>query len=143
MATIDNSAVKIRPMVSSDIVPTLDIWWADIPEKEMVAEELQGPLDLSQIAEYEGILAGFLLAKLEYTGHPMTSAAMIYLISVNPEYRKHGIGRLLIEAVARECKSKNIKTIRASIPENNAEITRYFSRAGFHRSDVINFDKIE
>jgi ribosomal protein S18 acetylase RimI-like enzyme len=73
----------------------------------------------------------------------MTSAAMIYLISVNPEYRKHGIGRLLIEAVARECKSKNIKTIRASIPENNAEIIRYFSRAGFHRSNIINFDKIE
>jgi ribosomal protein S18 acetylase RimI-like enzyme len=143
MKTIDKNAVKIRPMVSSDVKPTLDIWWADIPEKEMVASELQGPLDLSQIAEYEGILAGFLLAKQEYTGHPMTGAAMIYLISVNPDYRKHGIGTLLIEAVARDCRVKNIKTIRASIPENNAEITRYFTNAGFRRSSVINFDKIE
>jgi ribosomal protein S18 acetylase RimI-like enzyme len=134
-------------MVSSDVAPTLDIWWpdirADITEKDMVAAELQGPLDLSQIAEYEGILVGFLLAKLQYTGHPMTVAAMIYLISVNPDFRKHGIGTLLIEAVARECKAKNIKIIRASIPENNAEITRYFTNAGFRRSNVINFDKIE
>jgi ribosomal protein S18 acetylase RimI-like enzyme len=143
MKTIDNSAVKIRPMVSSDVTPTLDIWWADIPEKNMVAAELQGPLDLSRIAEYEGILVGFLLAKQEYTGHPMTSAAMIYLVSVNPDYRKHGIGKLLIDAVARDCKLKNIKTIRASIPQNNVEITRYFTRAGFHRSNVINYDKTE
>jgi|WetSurMetagenome_2_1015567.scaffolds.fasta_scaffold101274_2 ribosomal protein S18 acetylase RimI-like enzyme len=143
MKTIDKNAVKIRRMVSSDVAPTLDIWWADIPEKNMVASELLGPLDLSQIAEYEGILAGFLLAKLEYTGHPMTGAAMIYLISVNPDYRKHGIGTLLIEALARDCQSKIIKTIRASIPENNAAITRYFTDAGFRRSNVVNFDKVE
>jgi ribosomal protein S18 acetylase RimI-like enzyme len=147
MKTIDKDAVKIRPMVSSDVAPTLDIWWpdvrADIPEKAMVAAELLGPLDLSHIAEYEGILAGFLLAKLEYTGHPMTGAAMIYLISVNPDFRQHGIGILLNEALDRDCRTKNIKTIRASIPENNAEITRYFTNAGFHRSNVINFDKIE
>ena len=143
MKTIDKDAVKIRPMVSSDIEPTLDIWWADIPEKEMVGEELQGPLDLSQIAEYEGILAGFLLAKLEYTGHPMTGTAMLYLISVNPDFRKRGIGTMLIEGVARECKAKKIKTIRASIPVTDTEITRYFTDAGFRRSNVINYDRVE
>jgi ribosomal protein S18 acetylase RimI-like enzyme len=143
MKMIDKNAVRIRPMVSSDVAPALDIWWADIPEKEMVAAELLGPLELSQIAEYEGILAGFLLAKLEYTGHPMTGAAMIYLISVNPDYRQHGIGTLLIEALARDCRTKKIKTIRASIPENNAAITQYFTNAGFRRSNVVNFDKIE
>ena len=58
MKTIDKNAVKIRRMVSSDITPTLDIWWADIPEKEMVASQLQGPLDLSFIAEYEGFWSG-------------------------------------------------------------------------------------
>jgi GNAT superfamily N-acetyltransferase len=140
MKTVDKNMVKIRPMVSSDVAPTLDIWWADIPEKEMVAAELQGPLDLSQIAEYEGILAGFLLAKLEYTGHPMKSAAMLYLISVNPDFRKHGIGTLLIEAVARACKAKKIKTLRASIPLSDTEITRYFTDAGFRRSNVVNYD---
>lgn len=143
MKTVDKNAVKIRPMVSSDIAPTLDIWWADIPEKDMVAAELLGSLDLSYIAEYEGILAGFLLAKLEYTGHPMTGAAMLYLISVNPDFRKRGIGTLLVDAIARDCKAKKIKIIRASIPEKDAEIIRYFNDAGFRRSNVINFDKIE
>jgi len=143
MKTTDKNNVKIRHMVSSDVAPTLDIWWADIPEKAMVASELVGPLDLSFIAEYEGILAGFMLAKLEYTGHPMTGAAMIYLITVNPDYRKRGIGTLLIDALCRDCKAKNIKTIRAPIPEKDVEVIKYFTNAGFRRSSVINFDKVD
>jgi GNAT superfamily N-acetyltransferase len=143
MKPVDKNAVKVRRMVSSDVAPTLDIWWADIPEKSMVASELQGPLDLSYIAEYEGILAGFILAKLEYTGNPMTTAAMIYLVSVNPEYRKHGIGTLLIETLSKYCQTRNIKTIRAPIPEKDTEVIKYFNNAGFRRSHVVNFDRIE
>lgn len=99
MKTIDKKTVKIRRMVSSDVLPTVGIWWADIPNKEKLVEEIPGPLDLSFIAEYEGILIGFILAKIDFSGYPMTSTAGIYLVAVNPEYRKHGIGTMMIEAL--------------------------------------------
>lgn len=143
MKTIDKKLVKIRRMVSSDVLPTVGIWWADIPEKERLASEIPGPLDLSFIAEYDGILVGFLLAKLEFSGYPMTSAASIYLIAVNPEYRKHGIGTMMIEALEKLCKSKNIKTIRAPIPENDTDVIKYFRNAGFRPSHIINYDRTE
>jgi ribosomal protein S18 acetylase RimI-like enzyme len=140
MKPIDKKTIKIRPMASSDVEPTLAIWWAEIPEKEKVASELEGPLDMSFFAEHEGILVGLLLAKLEYTGYPMTSDAVIYLIAVNPEYRKHGIGTMMIQALVKLGKSKNVKIIRSLIPANDVAITNYFKNEGFHPSNIINYD---
>lgn len=143
MKTIDKKTIKIRRMASSDVVPTLAIWWAEIPEKDKVASEIPGPLDMSFIAEHEGILVGLLLAKLEYSGYPMASAGVIYLVAVNPEYRQHGVGTLMIEALEKLCASKNIKTIRAAIPAKDTHIISYFKNAGFRPSEILNFDRIE
>ncbi len=143
MKSFDKKAVKIRRMVSSDVMPILEIWWAEIPEKDKVAAELQWPLDLSFIAEYEGVLVGFILAKLVFTGMPMTGAGNIYLIAVNPEYRKHGIGTMMIEALEKYCKDKKILTIRAGIPEQDTEVVNYFKNVGFRKSSIVNYDRVE
>ncbi len=143
MKTIDKKTVKIRRMVSSDVLPTVGIWWADIPNKEKLVEEIPGPLDLSFIAEYEGILIGFILAKIDFSGYPMTSTAGIYLVAVNPEYRKHGIGTMMIEALGKLCKSRNIGTIRAVIPDKDQEVINYFRNNGFRPSHIINYDRTE
>jgi len=143
MRSENNKNIKIRRMASSDVEPTLSIWWADIPEKEKVASELEGPLDMSFIAECDGILVGLMLAKLEYTGYPMTGDIIIYLIAVNPEFRKHGIGTMMIQAMEKLCIPKNIKTIRALVPENDTAIIRYFKNAGFRPSNIINYDLVE
>jgi len=141
MKTIDRNAVKIRRMVSSDITPTLGIWWANIPNKEVVASQLRGPLDLSFIAEYEGLLVGFILAKLVYAGMPMTGVGVMFLIAVNPDYQERGIGTMLIDTLKNHCKSERIETIRALVPKNDAKIIKYFEKAGFRTSNIINFDK--
>ncbi len=95
---------------------------------------------MSFIAEHEGILVGLLLAKLEWTGYPMTNDVVIYLIAVNPEFRQHGIGTMMIQALIKLCKSKNIRILRSLIPANDAAITRYFKNAGFRPSNIINYD---
>jgi len=141
MKTIVKNTVKIRRMVSSDITPTLGIWWADIPEKDMVADQLRGPRDLSFIAEYEGVLVGFILAKLEYSGFPMTGTGMVFLIAVNPDYQKSGIGAMLINALEKYCQSKEIITIRAIIPKNDRKMIKYFINKGFSESNIMNYDK--
>jgi ribosomal protein S18 acetylase RimI-like enzyme len=141
MKSIDMNTVKIRRMVSSDITPILGIWWADIPEKEMMADQLRGPRDLSFIAEYEGVLVGFVLAKLEYSGFPMTDKGVVFLIAVNPEYQKSGIGAMLINALEKHCQSRGINTIRAIIPKNDKKMIKYFVDKGFSKSDIINYDK--
>ncbi|OGN94736.1 MAG: hypothetical protein A2Y89_01325 [Chloroflexi bacterium RBG_13_51_18] len=142
MKTINKNAIKIRRMVSSDITPTLGIWWADIPEKDMVADQLSGPRDLSFITEYEGVLVGFALAKLEYSGLPMTGTGVVFLIAVNPDYQRSGIGTMLINALEKYCQSKGINTIRAIIPKNDERMIKYFVDKGFSESNVVNYDKL-
>jgi GNAT superfamily N-acetyltransferase len=143
MPSAELKNIKVRRLAASDVEPTLSIWWADIPEKEKVAAELEGPLDMSFLAEHEGILVGLMLAKLEYTGYPMTAAGVIYLVAVNPDYRRHGIGTMMIEALEKLCKTKNIKTIRAPVPRDDAAITGYFTGVGFHPSHIINYDLVD
>jgi ribosomal protein S18 acetylase RimI-like enzyme len=141
MKPVDRNAVKIRRMVTSDITPTLGIWWANIPNKDVVASQLRGPLDLSFIAEYEGLLVGFILAKLVYAGMPVTGVGVIFLIAVNPDYQERGIGSMLIDTLRNHCKSEGIETIRGLVPQRDARIIKYFEKGGFRTSNIINFDK--
>jgi ribosomal protein S18 acetylase RimI-like enzyme len=140
MKAIDLNAVKIRPMVTGDITSTLNIWWTDIPGKDTLTSQMGGRFDLSLIAEYEGNLAGFLLSRLIYAGLPMTGVAVMFFIAVNPDYQAQGIGSLLISTVKKNCKAAGIETVRALVPQNDARMMKYFEKAGFSRSQIINLD---
>ena len=127
-------------MVSSDIASTLNIWWTNIPKKEMLASQLGGRLDLSLIAEYKGYLVGFLLARLIYAGLPMIGVGVIFFIAVEPDYQERGIGTMLIDALKGNCKAEGIESIRALVPQNDAKIMKYFEKVGFRPSTTINLD---
>jgi ribosomal protein S18 acetylase RimI-like enzyme len=140
MKTIDFNAVKIRPMATGDIASTLNIWWAEIPAKDILASQMGGRFELSLIAEYEGHLVGFLLARLIYAGLPMTGVAVMFFIAVNPEYQEQGIGSLLINTLKSNCKAAGIKTVRALVPKDDTRMMQYFKKAGFSPSQIINLD---
>ena len=141
MKAIEKSAVKIRRLTSNDITSTLGIWWSNIPDKDVMVAQLQSPLDLSFIAEYEGILVGFILAELQYAGFPTTGTGVVFLIAVNPEYQQHGIGTMLIEALEKHAKLKGIGTVRVVVPQTDVKNIKYFTKAGFNKSVMINYDK--
>jgi ribosomal protein S18 acetylase RimI-like enzyme len=129
-------------MADSDIVSTLGIWWAEITEQDILASQLKGPLNLSFIAEYEGTLVGFILAKLEYAGFPMTGAAVVFLVDVHPEYQERGIGTMLIKTLEKYAITKGTGVIRAILPQSDSEIISYFTKVGFSQSAVVNYDKV-
>jgi ribosomal protein S18 acetylase RimI-like enzyme len=140
MKAIDLNTVKIRPMVTGDIASTLNIWWSAVPGKDDLASQMGGRFDLSLIAEYEGHLVGFLLARLIYAGLPMTGVAVMFFITVKPEYQAQGIGSLLINTLKSNCKAAGIETVRALVPKNDTRMMKYFKKAGFSSSMVINLD---
>jgi ribosomal protein S18 acetylase RimI-like enzyme len=140
--TLDKNAVKIRRLTSSDIPSTLGIWWANIPDKNIMAAQLQSRLDLSFIAEYEGTFIGFLLAELEYAGYPAVGTGVVFVIAVSPDYQQCGVGTLLIKALEDYTRAKGIDTIRVVVPKNDTKNIEYFTKAGFHASAMLNYDKV-
>lgn len=141
MAFIERSAVKIRPLTASDVGWVSSVYWAKIPEKEMVTAQRGGRNDVSFIAEFEGKLVGFILAQITYAGMPMSGAAVIHLIAVQPEYQHRGIGTMLVNELQSLCKERGIPVMRALIPDDDLETTRYFREVGFLPSKSINFEK--
>jgi ribosomal protein S18 acetylase RimI-like enzyme len=141
MNKTEGNAVKIRPLVRSDIDPLLAIWWNDIPKKEMVASQQGGALDLSFIAETEGHLAGFILARLEYQGFPINEVAVIHSMAVAPKFQGRGISRLLVDKLQNESKAKGIPTLRILIPQDDTKLVKLFEHLGFSLSNYLNFDK--
>ncbi len=142
MNVTGKNAVIIRPMVHSDIDPILGLWWSSfIANKDMVASQLGGRLDLSFIAEFEGHLVGFILARIQYLGIPITEVCVIHAIVVEPKYRGQGIGSLLINRLKSHCDSKGIQKMRAFVSQNDSELMNYFEHLGFHRSNIINLEQ--
>jgi len=142
MSTSKRNAVKIRPMTRGDIDPVLDMWWSSfISKRKIVASQLGGLRDLSLIAEVEGHLAGFVLARIEYLGIPIDEICIVQAIAVQPEYRQQGIAGLLIRTLRSQCHSKEIATVRVLVNKNNKQLLDYFGRLNFHSSDIVNLDR--
>jgi len=129
---IDETKVNIQPLVSKEVTSKLSIWWANIPKKETLELQLGGPLNLSLIAEYEGILVGFVLARVIYAGIPITGTGCILYIAINPAYQGCGISAMLINRLKRDCQARGIEFLCTFIsPEVNNDIVKYVEKVGF------------
>ena len=135
---IDETKVKIQPLLSKDIASKLSIWWANIPKKETVESQLGGPLDLSLTAEYEGILVGFVLARVMHANIPITGAGCILYIAINPDYQGCGISAMLIDRLKHDCQAKGIEVLCSFVsPEVNNDLVQYVEKVGFSPSNVF------
>lgn len=142
MNGLDKSMVKVRPMAGSDVDPVLGLWWASfMANRDMVAAELGGRLDMSLVAEFEGRLVGCILAKINFSGSPIKEVCVVHAVVVEPAYRRQGMATLLINQLRSLCSAKGIPTMRGMVSKDNIELINYFNRLGFTPSNIINLDQ--
>lgn len=142
MNNVEKSKLVIRSLVDQDIEPAISIWWSDISPKEIINAEIRGPNNMSLVAEYEGILVGFVIARSVYIGLPMVGVCLMHVMAVRNDYQQQGIGTALINQLRNNCCDKNIKIIRAPVPEGNERLKKYVEDLGFHPSDTIEYDRL-
>jgi len=140
--------VTIRRMTRSDIHEVLFLdrivtgQKRDVIKYEDIASVNPGTApDISFVAEIGDKMVGFSINRSMYLMVPLTEVCIIHAILVHPDYRGHGIGRKLIQALLKHCQTEGIGTVRALIPKNNKELRAIFERQGFRRSRIVNFDK--
>jgi len=146
MSTISDSDMIVRRMTRSDIdtILTLDRKISQVRGKvtyrDLVVIEPSGPLDFSFVCEYQGVIVGFILARLAYLGIPLTGTCVIGAIAVDPVYQKHGIGSKMVNEVLDRCYREGVPKARALIDQEDTDLSRFFQGLAFKRSRIINYD---
>jgi ribosomal protein S18 acetylase RimI-like enzyme len=148
MSNVKETEVSIRRMTRNDIHEVLVLdriirsSERDVIKYEDLASADPGtPPDLSFVAEIGDRMVGFSINRSMYLMVPLTEVCIIHAILVHPDYRGHGIGRKLIQALVNHCQTEGIDTVRALIPKGNKELQALFERQDFQRSRIVNFDK--
>lgn len=147
--------VTIRPMERGDIDAVLAVYGKVKEEKipgvkrsrlsyrgtmtfdEVASTNPGGPLDLSCVAEANGKVIGFIWGRLAFVGIPVDEVGIIHVLIVDPDYQKRGIATKLVDALAKRCKERGVKTVRAVIDERHWELQNYIQKLGFQRSELV------
>lgn len=81
---------------------------------------------------------GFVLIEIDGLKNKKHSS-LIYAIAIHPNYRRQGIGKLLIDGVVESLRSnhKKVKTIFLHVQESNNEALEFYKDYGFEEKVFI------
>lgn len=139
--------IRIRPMEHEDIDSVLAIDQKITGERravtytELITGDLGGVLALSFVAEVDGAVQGFLLARRVYVVAPPSEVGLIQILGVDPDYQRKGIASKLVNALLDTCRSKKLKTVRIMINERDEQLVGLFEHLGFRRGELIDYNK--
>lgn len=137
--------VTIRPMTQDDIDAILEI------DKKIGAEEraftyadlitgyIGGQIGCSFVADVSGKVVGFVMAAITYVPEQVTEACAIQVVGVDPDYRRRGIARKLVEAMIGDCRSKGLKMVRVLVDQHDKELQGLFDSLDFRRGQLIDY----
>jgi ribosomal protein S18 acetylase RimI-like enzyme len=137
----------IRRMTPSDLdgvlvlISRITKGQSSITYRDLVANYPAGPLDLSFVAEANGQMVGFVLARLEFVYIPFVEVCLIDAVGVDPEYQGHRIGSALVQKLIDRCRLEDIDTIRALVAQDDEPLRRFVEYLGFRPSNITNYDK--
>lgn len=141
--------ISIRNLEKTDLESIVDIeerltgvarraYW----EKRIEISEAIRPHWASIVAEAHNRVVGFIFGRageLEF-GLPST-VAWIEIIGVDPAYRGHGVGRVLIEHFTASAEDHDIKTIFTLVNNDNKDMAGFFGHVGFIQGKMLHFQK--
>jgi ribosomal protein S18 acetylase RimI-like enzyme len=89
-------------------------------------------IQVSLAAEFEGIFAGYLLARVWYGEFgTMEPYAVLESLGVHPDFNRQGIGKALLEQLVSNLNSLGLTHLRTEVEWGNPELMVFFQRAGF------------
>jgi ribosomal protein S18 acetylase RimI-like enzyme len=139
--------IRIRPMEHEDIDSVLAIDQKITGERraitytELITGDLGGVLALSFVAEVDGVVQGFLLARRVYIVEPPGEVGLIQILGVDPDYQRRGIASKMVKALLDACREKKLSAVRIMINERDEQLVGLFEHLGFRRGELIDYTK--
>lgn len=102
---------------------------------------LDTSVQVSLGAEVDGILVGFLLARVWTGEFGLTDpVAVLDTIGVQPQFQHHGVGEALLAQLATNLRGLNVATLRTEIAWDGFELLRFFHHHGFRPAPRLCLD---
>lgn len=127
------SSYKIEPMNSSHIEGVFEVSKLSLAEAwniESIEKELSNKLAKYFVALDENKVIGFLGMWVVFDEGDITN------IAVHPEYRKQGIGNLLMDNLITLCKENNINSLTLEVRQSNLPAQNLYKKHGFKEEGI-------
>jgi ribosomal protein S18 acetylase RimI-like enzyme len=149
MTTIERriSKIRVRPMEPEDIesVLAIDSKITGVRRAATYTDLIIGDLgkipDLSFVAEVDGEVQGFLLARRAYFGEPFNEVGLIQTLGVDPDHWRQSIATQMVNTLVETCRSKKLNVVRIMVDESDDQLQNLFQRLGFRRGKLIDYTK--
>ena len=97
--------------------------WRWTPAK--VKRQIKDKNTMVLIASKEGAIAGFAIMRFgDYQAH-------LFLLAVQPDFRKAGIGRSMMQWLEKSCRTAGIQAIRLEVRASNRGALRFYRQLGY------------
>lgn len=89
---------------------------------------------LVAVAEEEGKLAGYVVAHVSQTPEVFVLRRRMYVqdMVVDPEYRRQGVARKLMDLVLDFAKNRQVEKIDLLVAVQNEDANKFWQKMGFH-----------
>ncbi len=154
--------IKIRPLVLEDLkaiflidkeiraigkaityanVATEDIFTIDqeVNHHKRPVSYIVGLLDFGFVAEIDDHICGFILGQAAH--EDATGAGLILMLGIHPVIQRKGIATSLVNALCEKYRSKGIKTIRATIDQQDKGLVGFIEHMGFIADPRVDYSK--
>ncbi|MCP4287000.1 MAG: GNAT family N-acetyltransferase [Gammaproteobacteria bacterium] len=93
---------------------------------------------VSMVAEQEGMVTGFIMARLDYGSFGRASStAVIDTLGVGPEYKSSGVGSALMAQLLDNLASVRVEDVRTEVEWDSFELNRFLSDCAFKPSQHL------
>lgn len=90
-----------------------------------IKKNIRDPETMVLAATVRGDLAGFAIMKFG------DEDAHLYLLAVHPRFRRHGIGKSMVEWLEKSCRTAGIQRIRLEVRTSNQVARKFYERLGY------------
>ena len=102
----------------------------------------QSGIRLSLVAEEDGIVVGFIMARVDYGEFGQTATtAVIDTLGVDPTFHGRQVGRALVSQLLANLASLRVETVRSMVYWDNFGLLRFLHRCGFRPVQRLAFSR--
>ncbi len=107
--------------------------------KHTVAEVISDTgIRISMVAEQEGMVAGFIMARVDYGGFGKAdSTAIVDTLGVGPEYKGKGVGTALMAQLLDNLASLQVEHLHTEVEWDNSQLNHFLAGCDFRPAQQI------